>query len=123
MIIVSDVGSFVYGVKSSQVSTLKWRAMFRLLERAAFCIFSSTCLLLEPVRVRIDYYYYYYYYYCLYYHSLCWCSFRASAGRKPCTWGISHSSESFCSDTKHLSEDSRRSQHADLLNLCHSSSL
>ena len=28
---------------------------------------------------------YYYYYYCLYYHSLCWCSFCASAGRKPCT--------------------------------------
>ena len=53
LIIVSDVGSFVYGVKSSQVITLKWRAMFRLLERAAFCIFSSTCLLLEPVRVRI----------------------------------------------------------------------
>ena len=26
-----------------------------------------------------------YYYYCLYYHSLCWCSFCASAGRKPCT--------------------------------------
>ena len=66
---------------------------------------------------------YYYYYYCLYYHSLCWCSFCASAGRKPCTWGISHSSQSFCSDTKHLLEDSCRSQHADLLNLCHSSSL
>ena len=31
------------------------------------------------------YYYYYYYYYYFFYHSLCWCSFCASAGRKPCT--------------------------------------
>ena len=49
--------------------------------------------------------------------------FCASAGRKPCTWSISHSSQSFCLYTKHLPEDSRRSQHADLLNLGHSSSL
>ena len=33
---------------------------------------------------------YYYYYYCLDYHSLCWCSFCASAGRKPCTQ-VNHS--------------------------------
>ena len=45
----------------------------------------------------------------------------ASAGRKPCTEGICHSSQSFCSYTKHLSEDSFRSQHADLLNRCNSS--
>ena len=45
----------------------------------------------------------------------------ASAGRKPCTEGISHSSQSFCSYTKHLSEDWCRSQHADLLNRCNSS--
>ena len=45
----------------------------------------------------------------------------ASAGRKPCTEGTSHSSQSFCSNTKHLSEDSCRSQHADLLNRCNSS--
>ena len=69
------------------------------------------------------YCYYYYYHYCLVYHSLCWCSFCASAERKPCTWSISHSSQSFCLHTKHLSEDSRRSQHANLLNLCHSSCL
>ena len=62
-------------------------------------------------------------YYHLFYHSLCWCSFCASAGRKPCTWSISHSSQSFCLYTQHLSEDSRRSHHVDLLNLCHSSSL
>ena len=31
------------------------------------------------------YYYYYYYYYYLFYHSPCWCSFCASAGRKQCT--------------------------------------
>ena len=36
---------------------------------------------------------------------------------------LKHSSQSFCLYTKHLSEDSRRSQHADLLNLCHSSCL
>ena len=86
-----------------------------------------------PLFVSLIFHYYYYlllllscyccyYYYYLYHHSLCWCSFCASAGRKPCTWGISHSSQSFCSDTKHLSGDSRRSHHADLLNLCHSSS-
>ena len=57
------------------------------------------------------------YYYYLFYHSLCWCSFCASAVRKPCTWSISHSSKSFCLNTKHFSEDSRRSQHAELLNL------
>ena len=43
--------------------------------------------------IHIIYYYYYYYYYYNYYyyqryylfcHSLCWCSFCASAGRKPC---------------------------------------
>ena len=45
----------------------------------------------------------------------------ASAGRKPCTGGISHSSQSFCSYTEHLSEDSCRSQQADLLNRCNSS--
>ena len=45
----------------------------------------------------------------------------ASAGRKPCTEGISHSSQLFCSYTKHLSEDWCRSQHADLLNRCNSS--
>ena len=56
------------------------------------------------------YYYHYYYYYCLYYHSLCWCSFCESAGRKPCTQSVSHSSQSFCSYTEHLSEDSCRSQ-------------
>ena len=39
------------------------------------------------------------YYYYLFYHSLCWCSFRRSAGRKPCTWSISHSSQSFCLKT------------------------
>ena len=54
--------------------------------------------------------------------SLCYCSFCTSAGRKPCTWSISHSSQSVCSHTKHLSEDSYRSQHADLLGLFHSSS-
>ena len=39
------------------------------------------------------YYYYYYCYCCLFYHSLCRCSFCASAERKPCTWSImiSHS--------------------------------
>ena len=46
-----------------------------------------------------------------------------SAGRKPCTLSVSHSSQSFCSYTEHLSEDSRRSQLADRLNLRHSSSL
>ena len=56
------------------------------------------------------YYYRYYYYYCLFSqmfcHSLCWCSFCASVGRKPCTWSISHSSQSFCSYTNHCgSED------------------
>ena len=45
-----------------------------------------------------------YYYYCLLCHSLCWCSF--SAGLKACTWSVSHSSQSFCSYTKHLPEDS-----------------
>ena len=35
------------------------------------------------------YYYYYYYYYYFFYHSLCWCSFCASAGRKPCTYRAS----------------------------------
>ena len=54
-------------------------------------------------------------YICIYLHSC------ASARRKPCTEGISHSSQSFCSYTKHLSEDSCRSQHADLLNRCNSS--
>ena len=75
---------------------------------------------INPIPSHLGVFYYYYH---LYHHSLCWCSFCASAGRKPCTWGISHSSQSFCSYTKHLSEDSRRSLHADLLNLCHSSSL
>ena len=75
------------------------------------------------IRMYNNNYYYYYYYYCLYYHSLCWCSFCASAGRKPCTYNVSHSSQSFCSYTEHLSKDSYRSQHADLLNLRHSSSL
>ena len=65
----------------------------------------------------------YYYYFCLFYHGLYCCSFCASAGRKPSTWSISHSSQSFFSYTKHLSVDWRRSQHADLLNLCHSSCL
>lgn len=51
---------------------------------------------------------------------LCWCSFCASAERKPCTWSISHSSQSFCSHTRNFSQDWRISQHADLLNLCHS---
>ena len=55
-------------------------------------------------------------------HSLCYCSFCTLAGRKPCTWSISHSSQSVCSDTKHLPEDSYRSQRADLLGLFHSSS-
>ena len=36
---------------------------------------------------------------------------------------VAHSSQSFCSYTENLSEDSCRFQHADLLNLCHSSSL
>ena len=58
---------------------------------------------------------------CLHYYYCYWCSFCASAERKPCTLGISHSSQSFCSYTKHLSEDFRRSQLTDLLNLCHSS--
>ena len=31
---------------------------------------------------------YYYYYYYLFYHSHCWCSFCASAGRKPCSINI-----------------------------------
>ena len=31
--------------------------------------------------------------------SLCYCSFCTSAGRKPCTWSISHSSQSVCSHT------------------------
>ena len=43
------------------------------------------------------YYYYYYYYYHhhhhLVYHSLCWCSYCASARCKPCSQGISHSSQ------------------------------
>ena len=77
------------------------------------------CLFLEDFEFRISEYYCY----CPFYHSLCWCSFCASDGCKPCTWSTSHSSQSFCSYTKHLSEDSCRSQHADLLNICHSSSL
>ena len=64
-----------------------------------------------------------YYYYYLFCHSLCWCSFCASAGHKPCTWSISHSSQSFCSYTKRPPEDSCRTQHTDLLGLCHSSFL
>ena len=50
-------------------------------------------------------------------------SFRSSAGCIPCTWGIRHTSHSFSSYIKHLPEDSCRSQHADLLGLCHISSL
>ena len=61
-----------------------------------------------------------YYYYCLLCHSLCWCSF--SAGLKACTCSVIHSSHHSGSYTKHLPEDSCRSQHADLLDLCHSSS-
>ena len=34
-------------------------------------------------------YYYHYYYFNLFHHNLCWCSFCESAGRKPCTQGIS----------------------------------
>ena len=41
----------------------------------------------------------------LFKHSLCWFSFCASAGHKPCTEGISYSSQSFCSYIKHLPED------------------
>ena len=61
-----------------------------------------------------------YCYYCLLCHSLCWCSF--SAGLKACTCSVIHSSHHSGSYTKHLPEDSCRSQHADLLDLCHSSS-
>ena len=38
-----------------------------------------------PLPMPMLHHTHYYYYYCLYYHSLCWCSFCASAGRKPCT--------------------------------------
>ena len=68
--------------------------------------------------MEINYYYYFYFH-----HSLCWCSLCASAGCKPCTLGISHPSQSFCSNTKHFSEDSCRSRHADLLDFCHISTL
>ena len=66
--------------------------------------------------IEILHYYYYYCYY-FFYHSLCWCSFCAPAGTNHAP------SQSFCSNTKHLSEDLCRSQHADLLNLCHNSCL
>ena len=47
---------------------------------------------------------------------------------QPCTnhapgASVTDSSQSFCPYTKHLPEDSGRSQHADLLGPCHSSSL
>ena len=60
------------------------------------------------------------YYYWLFIYSLRWCPFCASSRRKPYSWTISHSSQSFCSYSKHLPADSCRSQHADLLDLCHS---
>ena len=67
--------------------------------------------------IEILHYYYYYYCYYFFYNSLCWCSFCAPAGTNHAP------SQSFCSNTKHLSEDLWRSQHADLLNLCHNSCL
>ena len=67
--------------------------------------------------IEILHYYYYYYCYYFFYHSLCRCSFCASAGTNHAP------SQTFCSNTKHLSEDLCRSQHADLLNLCHNSCL
>ena len=66
------------------------------------------------------------YYYNLFCHSLCWCPSCALAGHIPCTRSIDQSlkkSQSFCPYTKHLSEDARSSQHADLLDFCQSSSL
>ena len=59
-------------------------------------------------------------------------SFTVFAGvlfvHQPCTnhapgASVSDSSRSFCPYTKHLPEDSGRSQHADLLGPCHSSSI
>ena len=47
--------------------------------KSSSCLNCSACLCIE-----YNFFLYYYYYY-LYYHSLCWCSFCASAGRKPCT--------------------------------------
>ena len=50
-------------------------------------VYGLKCFLVaegEEIKLII-FVYYYYYYYCLYYHSLCWCSFCASAGRKSCT--------------------------------------
>ena len=43
----------------------------------------------QKLAILSYYYYYYYYYYYLVCHSLCWCSFCASAGRKPRTWSRS----------------------------------
>ena len=95
---------------------------------SVFHMVSTSAELHGKILFRTLCYYYYYYYCCYFYyylfcHSLCWCSFCASARHKPCTWSISHPSQSFCSYTKRPPEDSCRSQHTDLLGLCHSSFL
>ena len=67
--------------------------------------------------------FYYYYYYYLFYHSLCWCSFCASAGRKPCTWSRSVTEVNHSVHTLSTLLRIRADQQAGFLSLCHSSSL
>ena len=100
---LSDVNPFfseltVYEHRPQYLGTLK---MYHI-QHVQFVFFDEALYLW---CINSFYYYYYYYYYYLFKHSLCWFSFCASAGCKPCTKGISYSSQSFCSYIKHLLED------------------
>ena len=78
---LSDVNRFfseliVYEHRPHYIGTLKCTTY------DMYIVFFDEALYLWCIN---SFYYYYYYYYYLFKHSLCWFSFCASAGRKPCT--------------------------------------